>query len=108
MMESLSPTSRALSLSFIDPGVPLRSTPGFMLSPRFAGLMQTLQPLDQSFGYVRALALSQSPSLPTFRQMPNTCATFQQLPRIRVPHSLAFTNRSIGFLRKGNVWIVLG
>ena len=63
-----------------------------MLSPRFAGLMQTLQPLDQSFGYVRALALSQSPSLPTFRQMPNTCATFQQHPRIRVPHSLAFTN----------------
>jgi len=48
MMESLSPTSRALSLSFIDPGVPLRSTPGFMLSPRFAGLIQTLQPLDQS------------------------------------------------------------
>src|SRR5882724_152805 len=28
--------------------------------------------------------------------MPNTCAAFQQLPRVRVPHSLAFTSRSIG------------
>jgi hypothetical protein len=35
----LSPTSRALPLYSNDPGVPLRSTPGFMLSPRFAGSM---------------------------------------------------------------------
>ena len=33
----LSPTSRALPLYSNDPGVPLRFTPGFMLSPRFAG-----------------------------------------------------------------------
>jgi hypothetical protein len=38
--EWLSPTSRALFLCSDDPGVPLRSTPGFMLSPRFAGSMQ--------------------------------------------------------------------
>jgi len=35
--EWLSPTSWALPLYSNDPGVPLRSTPGFMLSPRFAG-----------------------------------------------------------------------
>jgi hypothetical protein len=49
MLNRCRPLSRALFLFFNDPGVPLRSTPGFMLSPRFAGSMQTLQPLDQSF-----------------------------------------------------------
>jgi len=34
----LSPTSRALPSCFNDPGVPLRSTPGFTLAPAFAGL----------------------------------------------------------------------
>ena len=37
-MKRLSPVSRARFLLWCDPGVPLRSTPGFMLSPRFAGL----------------------------------------------------------------------
>jgi len=41
----LPPTSRALPSYSNDPGVPLRSTPGFMLSPRFAGSMQLLQQL---------------------------------------------------------------
>ena len=47
--EWLSPTSWALLLCATDPGVPLRSTPGFMLTPRFAGSKQTLRRLDQSF-----------------------------------------------------------
>src|SRR5687768_6451844 len=34
MVNSLSPTSRAATRYSTDPGVPLRSTPGFMLSPR--------------------------------------------------------------------------
>jgi len=41
--------SRALSFYSDDPGVSLRSTPGFMLSPRFAGLRQSFHQLDQSF-----------------------------------------------------------
>src|SRR5882762_6888069 len=37
-MRTLLPAPRARFLSSCSPGVPLRSTPGFMLSPRFAGL----------------------------------------------------------------------
>jgi hypothetical protein len=36
-MYTLSPGSRALASYVNDPGVPLRFTPGFMLTPRFAG-----------------------------------------------------------------------
>jgi|SRR5438876_8570623 len=34
------PLRGRLPLTFNEPGVPLHSTPGFMLSPRFAGSMQ--------------------------------------------------------------------
>ncbi len=44
---SLSPASRALASYINDPGVPLRSTPGFMLSPRFAGHTKTVHDLSQ-------------------------------------------------------------
>ncbi len=32
-----------------DPGVPLRSTPGFMLTPRFAGSMQIFEALIEAY-----------------------------------------------------------
>ena len=40
---------RGLSLYFTDPEVPLRSTPGFMRSPRFAGSMQCFTNFIQTF-----------------------------------------------------------
>jgi hypothetical protein len=43
------PTSGALLFYTNDPGVPLRSTPGFMLSPRFAGSIETLQETCSEF-----------------------------------------------------------
>ena len=39
----LSPRFAGSSVLADDPEVPLRSTPGFMLSPRFAGLRQKFQ-----------------------------------------------------------------
>jgi hypothetical protein len=40
----LSPASRALRVFLVDnPGVPLRSTPGFMLSPATAGWFPSLE-----------------------------------------------------------------
>ncbi len=48
----LSPTSRALFLCAKDPGVPLRSTPGFMLSPRFAGSLQVHQLVPRLLKFV--------------------------------------------------------
>jgi hypothetical protein len=47
MMNGCRRASRALSFYSDDPGVPLRSTPGFMLSPRFAGLRKSFNQLDQ-------------------------------------------------------------
>ena len=43
-------TLRALRVfNYRRPGVPLRSTPGFMLTPRFAGLIHTVHGLNQTF-----------------------------------------------------------
>ena len=49
-MGLLSPASRAHPLRSNDLGVALRFTPGFMLSPRFAGSTQTLYQLVQRVG----------------------------------------------------------
>ena len=45
----LSPTSWAFRFLLNDPGVPIRSTPGFMLSQRFAGSVQSCHQLVQIF-----------------------------------------------------------
>jgi hypothetical protein len=60
-MSGCRPTSWALGFYSNDPGVPLRSTPGFMLPPRFAGLRQTFNDLFRGSYKFSLPNLSNSP-----------------------------------------------
>jgi len=68
------PLSRALSfVHLIDPGVALRSTPGFMLPPRFAGSMKLSPKLcsrlvarvDEIFNEISVLQIVKLQSTPS-------------------------------------------